>query len=178
MWRYSSHRGIPVPSKKYQCKACHKFGHFTSICFQKKQPSSQPRRPKVYQLQAGTVYVKEDARCDHSEEDGTSEDSFCLHVKIKCTQTDKQKVPRPLHLITNLAYRLKPYHTRNLHLRGRLDTCMDVNLMPASMYILVFKDPNMQKLTPSNVEMGTYTTDTFRIIGSCNSTLHIWILRN
>ena len=142
----SSHRGISVPSKKYQCKACHKFGHFTSLCFQKKHASSKPRRPKVHQLQAGTVYVKESPRCDHSEEDSTSEDSFCLQVKIKCTQADKQKVPRPIHLITNLAYRLKPHHTRNLYLRARLDTCVDVNLMPASVYKLVFQDPNMKKL--------------------------------
>ena len=90
-----------------------------------------------------------------------------LQVKIKCTQIDKQKVPRPLHLITNLAYRLKPHHTRNLYLRARLDTCTDVNLMPASVYKLVFKDPNMQKLTPSNLEIGTYTADTVKIVGSC-----------
>ena len=89
-------------------------GHFTSLCFQKKQASSKPRSPKVDQLQAGAVYTKENARCDHSEKDSKSEDSFCLQVKIKCTQADKQKVPRPLHLITNLAYRLKPHHARNL----------------------------------------------------------------
>ena len=95
------------------------------------------------------------------------EDSFCLQVKIKHTQVDKQKIPRPLHLITNLAYRLKPHHTWNLYLRARHDTCADVNLMSASMYKLVFKDPNMKKLTPSNLEIGTYTTDTVTIVGSC-----------
>ena len=159
--------GFQCPAKKYQCKAYHKFGHFTSLCFQKKQASSKPRRSKVHQLQAGAVYVKESARYDHLEVESTGEDSFCLQVKIQCTQADKQKVPRPLHLITNLAYRLKPHHTRNLYLRARLDTCMDVNMMPASMYKLVFKDPNMQKLTPSNLEIGTYTTDTVKIGGSC-----------
>ena len=96
------------PTKKYQCKACHKFGHFTSLCFQKKQASSKPRRPKAYQLQAGTVYPKESAICSQSEEDSSSKDSFCLQVKIKCTQADIQNIPRPVHLITNLAYRLKP----------------------------------------------------------------------
>ena len=178
MWRYSSHRGIPVPSKKYQCKACHKFEHFTSLCFQKKQASSKPRRPKAHQLQAGTVYAKESARCVHSEEDSISEDSFCLQVKIKCNQIDQQKVPRPIHLITSLAYRMKPHQTRNLYLRARLDTCMDVNLMPASVYKLVFKGPNMQKLAPSNLEIGTYTTDTVKIVGSCTFYLVTWIPRN
>ena len=167
MWRYSSHRGIPVSSKKYQCKACHKFGHFTSMCFQKKQANFKPRRPKAHQLQAGAVYVKGSASYDHSDEDSTSEDSFCLQVKIKCNQDKEQKVPRPTHLITNLAYRLKPHHTRNLYLRARLDTCTDVNLMPASMYQLVFNDTKMQKLAPSNLQVGTYTTDTVKIVGSC-----------
>ena len=167
MWRYSSHRGISIPSQKYQFKACHKFGHFTSLCFQKKQVSSKPRRPKVHQLKAGAVYAKESAICSQSDEDSSSEDSFCLQVKIKCNQADRQKIPRPIHLITNLAYRLKPHHTRNLYLRVRLDTCVDVNLMPASMYKLAFQDPNMKKLDPSNLEIGTYTTDTVKIVGSC-----------
>ena len=130
MWRYSSHRGIQVSRKKYKCKAFHKFGHFTSMCFQKKQAKFKPRRPKVHQLQVGAVYVKGSVSYDHSYEDSTSEDSFCLQVKMKCKQDKEQKVPRPTHLITNLAYRLKPDHTRNLYLRARLDTCADVNLMP------------------------------------------------
>ena len=71
-----------MSSKKYHCKACHKFGHFTSLCFQKKRVSSKPRRPKLHQLQAGAVYVKDSALYDHSEEDSTGEDSFCLPVKI------------------------------------------------------------------------------------------------
>ena len=54
----------------------------------KKQASSKPRKTKVYQLQAGTVYAKESARYVHSEEDSTSEDSSCLQVKIKCTQAN------------------------------------------------------------------------------------------
>ena len=167
MWRYSPHRGIPVSSKKYQCKACHKFGHFTSMCFQKKQANFKPRRPKVHQLQAGGVYAKGSASYDHSDEDSTSEDSFCLQVKIKCNQDKEQKVPRPTHLITNLAYRLKPHHTRNLYLRARHDTCTEVNLMPASMYQLVFNDTKMKKLAPGNLQVGTYTTDTLKIVGSC-----------
>ena len=33
--------GFTCPAKKYQCKICHKFGHFTSQCFQKKQYPQQ-----------------------------------------------------------------------------------------------------------------------------------------
>ena len=90
---------------------------------------------------------------------------------IKCNQKKEQRVPRPTHLITNLAYRLKPHHCRNLYLRARLDTCADVNLMPASVYQLVFNEPNMKKLVPSKLQVGTYMTDTMKIVGSC--TFHL-----
>ena len=43
---------------------------------------------------------------------------------------------------------MKPHHTRNLYLRARLDTCTDVNIMPASVCRLMFKDPELKKLTP------------------------------
>ena len=75
--------GFQHPAKKYQCKACHKFGHFTSICFQKKQTNFKPRRPKAHQLQGGAVYMKGSVSYDNSDEESTSEDSFCLQVKIR-----------------------------------------------------------------------------------------------
>ena len=39
--------------------------------------------------------------------------------------------------------------------------------MPASVYKLVFHDPDLQKLAPSKLEIGTYTTDTVKLVGSC-----------
>ena len=113
------------------------------------------------------MYAKESAICGQSEDYSSSKDSFCLQIKVQWTQANLQKIPRPAHLITNLAYRLKSHHTRNLYLRARLDTCTDVNIMPASMYRLGFKDPEMKKLAPSSPEIGTYTTDTVKIVGSC-----------
>ena len=159
--------GFQCPAKKYQCKACHKFGHFTSMCYQKKQAYPKNRKPKAHQLKAGIGHMQGSASYDHLDEDSTSEDSFCLQIKIKGKQAKEQRVPKATHLTTNLAYRLQPHHHRNLYLRARLDTCADVNLMPASMYQLVFKDLEMQKLTPSNLQVGTYTTDSVKIVGSC-----------
>ena len=58
-------------------------------------------------------------------------ESFCLQVKIQCTKANT-KISTPCHLITNLAYRLKPHHKRNQYLRAQVDTCADVNIMPAN----------------------------------------------
>ena len=38
--------------------------------------------------------------------------------------------------------------------------------MPANAYSLLFKDPELKKLEPSNMEIGTYTTDTVKIVDS------------
>ena len=112
------------------------------------------------------MYACEDPICGHSEE-RSSDDSFCLQLKVQHAQARIKKISTPSHLITNLAYRLKQHHTRNQYLRARLDTCVDVNIMPASVYRLVFKDPDLKKLDPNNMEIGTYTTDTVKIVGSC-----------
>ena len=48
-----------------------------------------------------------------------------------------------------------------------LDTCADVNIMPASVYELVFCDPHLEKLTPNKLQIGTYTNDTVKIVGTC-----------
>ena len=94
----------------------------------------------------------------------SSDDSFCLQVKLKSTQAE---APAPQHLITNLAYKLKP-HKKTQYLRARLDTYSDVNIMPVSVYQLIFKDADCMKLAPSSkLEIGTYTADKIKVIGSC-----------
>ena len=59
------------------------------------------------------------------------------------------------------------HENRNLYFRARLDTCADINIMPASVYKLVFQDPNMEKVIPSKLQIGTYTNDIVKIVGTC-----------
>ena len=161
--------GFQCPAKKFQCKACHKFGHFTSLCFEKnqqKQAHYKSRKPKAHQLKARALYTHDHSISSQSEE-SSSDESFGLHLKVQQTQADVKQVPTSAHLIANLAYHLKKHNHRNLYLRARLDTCTDINIMPASVYRLMFKDPEMKKLAPSQLEIGTYTTDVVKIVGSC-----------
>ena len=39
--------------------------------------------------------------------------------------------------------------------------------MPASVYKLVFHDADLQKFAPSKLEIGTYTSNTVKLLGSC-----------
>ena len=60
--RDSTHvKGCQCPAKKFQCKPSHQFGHFTSLCYQKKQAPFKSKRSKAHQLQAGTVHAQEKA---------------------------------------------------------------------------------------------------------------------
>ena len=157
MCRDSKHvEGFKCPARKFQCKTCNKYENFTSLCY-KKSVSFKSRTPKVHQLQAGQMYMQEDSICGQSGDLPSRDDSICLQVKIQYTQASS-KIPTPNHLITNLANRLKPHHKRNQYSRARLDTCANVNIMPSSVYKLVFQDPDWKKLALSKLEIGKYTT--------------------
>ena len=74
--------GFHWPAKEFQCKSCHKYRHFTSLCYQKKQASFKSMKPKVHMLQAGAVYACNKSICCHWEDCSSSDESFCLQVKI------------------------------------------------------------------------------------------------
>ena len=69
-------------------------------------------------------------------------------------------------LVTNLEYKLKPHRRRTKFLRSRIDTCSNVNVMPVSVYCVMYKDLNCIKLAPSKKNgMYTYTTEKIPVIG-------------
>ena len=39
--------------------------------------------------------------------------------------------------------------------------------MPTNVYYLLFKDPELKKLDPCNMKIGTYTKEAVMIVGSC-----------
>ena len=75
--------GFQCPAKKFQCKSCHKCGHFTSLNYQKKEASFKPRKPNAHMLQMGAVYTCDKSIHGHSEDCSSSDESFCLQVKIQ-----------------------------------------------------------------------------------------------
>ena len=72
------------------------------------------------------------------------------------------------HLVTNLEYKLKPHRRRTKFLRARIDTCLNVNVMPVSVSCVMYKDPDCAKFAPSRKNgIYTYTTEKIPVIGSC-----------
>ena len=67
----------------------------------------------------------------------------------------------------NISYQLKPYHKHNKYLPVQLDTCVDVNLMPESVYKLVFNNLQTAKLAKSGLDLTVYTRYSVDFIGKC-----------
>ena len=115
-------KGFHCLARKFQCKICHKFGHFTSVCYQKGQghhtsSPTQSRKLKAQQLCVGALYTLHDA--ESSEYESGPEDTFCLQMKIHRTRISHPDIPKPVYLMANLAYCLQEYHTRNQYLWAR-----------------------------------------------------------
>ena len=79
--------GFKCPARKFQCKTCNRYGHFSCLCYTK-QSSFKSRNPKAHQLQVGVVYKQEYSICGQSKDLTSSNESFYLQVKIQCTQAN------------------------------------------------------------------------------------------
>ena len=160
--------GFQCSAHKYPCSNCHRFGHFSSLCHKKQESfkNTSSRSPKAHQLRCGEVCMPDNSICSQSGDNTSSNESFCLQMQVKSTQAET-KLPAPQHFFTNLAFKLKPHKKRTLYLRARIDTWSDVNIMPVSVYLAIFKDTDCKMLAPSSKETGTYTTEKVPVIGSC-----------
>ena len=88
--------GFVCPAKKFQCTFCHKFGYFTSLCYQKKQAPVKSRKPKAHQLQAGAVFAKESAICSQSEDDQFKQRFLLLGGQSEVHKVIFRDFPDPL----------------------------------------------------------------------------------
>ena len=106
-------KGLQCSERKFQCKVCHQFGHFTTVCYQKNQQTSnsfKPRKPKAHQLCTGALYTHQHGDNNVSDESDTVE-SFCLQMKVqKKTQFSHPQVPKPEYLMADLVYHLQMHH--------------------------------------------------------------------
>ena len=71
-------QGFQCPAKEYQCKVCNKYGHFSSLCYQKKSQMHHKngcRNPKAHQLQACPMYAQDSANHYYYKE-SSSDESF------------------------------------------------------------------------------------------------------
>ena len=102
--------GFQCSARTYQCKHCHKFGHFSSLCY-KKQESYKKKTgpPKAYQLTCGRLSTPDSSISSPSSDTSFSEDEpFCLQMKIQ-EKKPHTSVQVPKHLVTNLEFKVQPH---------------------------------------------------------------------
>ena len=155
--------GFRCSACKYQCRNCHEFDHFSSLCYKKQESyKKRPRSPKAYQLTIGRLSKQNDSICSCLSDGSSSDESFCWQIKVQAVQANN-KYPTPKHLFTNLEFKVQPNKNKTKFLQARIDTCTDVNIMPVSIYKYLFKDPDCAKIAPSDLQVGTYTNHKVKI---------------
>ena len=94
--------GFQCSSRKYQCRNCHRFGHFSSLCYKKQESyKKKPGSPKAYQLTCDRLSIPESSISGHSSDTPFSEEEpFCLQMKVQ-DEIDNASVPVTKHLVTN-----------------------------------------------------------------------------
>ena len=64
---------------------------------------------------------------------------------------------------------LEPHKKKTKCLRAWIDTCANVNILPISVYKVLYKDPDCVMLAPSNKHgIAMYTTEKINVLGSCD----------
>ena len=76
----------------------------------------------------------------------------------------KSRLPKKTHLIANLPYWIKQHQSHHKYLRVHLDTCVDVNIMPKSVYQMMFNDPDVKHLADNDISLEVYVMPA-RIVG-------------
>ena len=118
-------------------------------------------------MKLGSVYAKDPLSgqsCYSSEED-----SFCLQLKVQSSNQAETRCVAPQHLVTSQEYVLEPHKKRTKFLRSRIDTCANVNILPISVYKVLYKDPDCVMLASSSKDgISTCTTEKINVLGSCD----------
>ena len=94
---------------------------------------------------------------------------ICLQLKVQSSNQAQTKYVAPQHLVTNLEYVLEPHRKRSKFLKARIDTCANVNILPVSVYKVLYRDPDCDMLAPSSKDgISTYITEKIQVLGSCD----------
>ena len=162
----SQHReGFRCLASKHQCNICKKIGHFSSLCYQKKDKYNHKKTygsPKAHQMKLGPMYTKDPLSSQSCY-------SFCLQLKVQSSNQAETTCVVPQHLVTNLEYVLEPHKKMTKFLRARIDTYTNVSILPITIYKVLYKDPDCVMLAPSSKHGITmYTTEKINVLGSCD----------
>ena len=120
------------------------------ICIQKKS-----KKTKAKSINGWKILHRRSIDDQTNTSSTSSEESFCTQMKVKHKQAE-DNCSNVQHLVTHPEYKLKPPRRRTKFLRARIDTCPNVNVMPVSVYHVIYKDHDCAKLAPGKKMEFTY----------------------
>ena len=140
VWRFYTYWGFPsVQQRNISESLATSMDTWQAYAIKRNRFLSGLGKPKDLMLQVGAVYCLWQVHMWATQKIcHLAMSLLACKSGYRHTQPECKQIPTQFHLITHLAYRLKPHHTRNQYLWARLDTCADINIMPASVYKLVF----------------------------------------
>ena len=135
------------PTTHFDCKKCHKTGHFTHC--------SLSKSAKVNEI-----------NCNFGTDpavnafDVSSDDTFYVcNVKVS-RKPGKQRI-----------YAILKIDGTDNYLWACTDTAADVNLMPTTVCTQIFKDPKMEFTGPMDINLPMYNDSAVQTLGACVSLL-------
>ena len=144
------------------------------MCFTKPAHSQPQQYHRGKPKQAHQIVVPEHHNKLHQNTHNCDNDDYFIIAFQLCAQPQRsihnQRVNTSYAqkcLYANIPYQHKPYHKHNKYLHIQLDMCIDVNLMPESVYQLVFNDPRTAKLAKNDIDLTVYTRHSVDLIGKC-----------
>ena len=145
MWCVNSRHSMnfKCPATHFECKKCHKTGHFTHCCLTK--------TAKVNDLNCNFG-----ANFDVNAFVVSSDDTFYV------CNVNVSKKPAKWRMYANLQID----NTDN-YLWACIDTAADINLMPTTVYTQIFEDPEMESLGLMDINLSVYNDTAIHTLGTC-----------
>ena len=143
-------QGFNCPASKYQCRKCHRYGHFTSKCM------TQPQNANVNTVEeVNAAFASATIPPEFSADDSLD----AMYICPVNTSKPKRRVFADLQIADS-------HSTRPKFLKVRLDTAADVSMMSKSVYLQLFNDPQCQKLSPVTTNTLMHDHTKAEVLGS------------
>ena len=136
--------GFTCPASRYQCKKYKKFGHFMKSCL-------------------STMANVNELNLDLTSEAAHQQKINALNASKETFYICHVKAPKGKKCIyTNLKI-----NGTNNYLCTRVDTAVDVNSLPATVYTQIYEDWNLEHMGPMDISLSVYNDSAIQAFGTC-----------
>ena len=147
-----SHAGDKnCPANGVECHYCHKRGHFSNVC---------PERKQAHEVQNHTAGKQE------NNSDLSDDDMFLGSLEVdSINNSNRNKV------FTTVEVTVTPYHKRTTPIVCKLDTGSETNVIPKTGFDKIIACPSDKALAPPQI-LTAYGVQKIECMGTCQLFIH------